>query len=103
MSKKQEIEIQWHSKVAGAIADAIGEAIQEQGSRSFIQAVAGDREDGVSVEYDVSNHHEILAAAFDALCEHQPDEIDDPASVEVIGIDIAVDEESTITILTDFE
>lgn len=100
----REIEVPFHGPVASAIADAVADALQDRGLDDLIQSVEGDNhEQSVEVTYTVLDHRRVLSAAYEALCEHHPDEIESEAETEVTGLDFAVEDVCTVTISEGYE
>ncbi|GGO03490.1 hypothetical protein [Haloarcula pellucida] len=94
----RKVEVSWHGPVASAIADAVGEALKEQGPCSLIQMVTGSRHDGLEALHTVKNRDAVLEAAHDALCEHHPDEMPDDAETSVRSLDIEVESHGIVVL-----
>jgi len=91
----REVQIDWAGPVSEAVADAVGDVIRDQGAENLIQSVSGSKNYGLDVTTHLLDHHEVLEAAYDALCEHV-DDFDKPAEGAVEAIAIKVEHEATL-------
>lgn len=94
----RELDVPVYSPIASDLATAVGKAIEEQGTESFIQALRVSTEDGAEVEIQIRDHLSIIDAARETLVEHR-DEFEDCDEFTLESVDIDLDGASTIRVV----